>query len=156
MPCGCHWSRDWWSSVSQASDLGGSGSGQQVPWALSVCTITHFLHKVIYLDTTRQRDTRGLTARVSSYITTHSGRDGLLTCGDFCCQYSQDRNKSGCLRDHNPNETECKKLGKQENTGSSFQWVHPCCWSCQSLLCVMSHDVQTKQRTMGLLTESLS
>ena len=82
MPCGCHWSRNWWSTVSEGPDLGGSDCGQQ--WvSLSVCIITHFLHEVIYLDTTGQRDTRGLTAQVSSYITTHSGCDGLWTCGDF-------------------------------------------------------------------------
>lgn len=31
--------------------LGGPDCGLQVPGALSVCTITHFLHEVIYLDT---------------------------------------------------------------------------------------------------------
>lgn len=71
MPCGCRWGSRRWSGVSGRPDLGGSDCGQQVPGALSVCLISHFLHEVIYLGTTAQRDSRGLTAQVSSYITTH-------------------------------------------------------------------------------------
>lgn len=37
--------------MSEGPDLGGSDCGQQVPEALSVCIITHFLHEVIYLST---------------------------------------------------------------------------------------------------------
>lgn len=83
MPCGCHWSRHWWSTVTGGPDLGGSDCGQQVSGALSVYIITHFLHEVIYLATTAQRGTRGLTARVSSYISTRFGHDGLWICEDL-------------------------------------------------------------------------
>lgn len=69
--------------MTAGPDLGGSDCGQQVSGALSVYIITHFLHEVIYLATTAQRDTRGLTARVSSYISTRFGRDGLWICGDL-------------------------------------------------------------------------
>lgn len=83
MPCGSHWCRHWWSTMSEGPDLGGSDCGQQVPRALSVCIITHFLHQVICLGTRGKRHTRGSTARGSSYINAHFECDHLRIYGDY-------------------------------------------------------------------------
>lgn len=83
MPCGSHWCRHWWSTMSEGPDLGGSDCGQQVPRALSVCIITHFLHQVICLGTRGKRHTRGSTAWGSSYINAHFGCDHLRIYGDY-------------------------------------------------------------------------
>lgn len=68
--------------MSEGPLLGALDCGQQVPGVLSVCTIIHFLHEVIYLDTRGQRHKRGDSSSVITRLSSAEGRDAGQMCSD--------------------------------------------------------------------------
>lgn len=119
MPCGSHWCRHWWSTMSEGPDLGGSDCGQQVPRALSVCIITHFLHQVICLGTRGKRHTRVDSSRViihqrTFWVWSPSDIWGL------CCQRSKYRKTSAFLLCSNSKKTSCIEGWGTQETASCY------------------------------------